>query len=58
MKKALKDKERNIQDLTEEVMETFAPQLQHPIMVDKHNVCELVPGVVRLSKLGTFPVKN
>ncbi|KAJ7363129.1 hypothetical protein OS493_011404 [Desmophyllum pertusum] len=31
--------ERNIQDLTNKVMETFAPQ--HPIMVDAHN-CELV----------------
>jgi len=43
--------ERNIQDLTDEVMETFAPQ--HPIMVDTHNICELV----RQSKLGKFPVK-
>ena len=46
------DAERNIQDLTSEVMEAFAPQ--HPIMVDTHNICDLVCQ----SKLAKFQVKT
>ncbi len=46
------DTERSIQDLTDEVMETFAPE--HPVMVDTHNICELVS----LSKLGKLPIKT
>ena len=34
------NKEKDIQELTEEVMETFA--LQHPIMQEKYNICEIV----------------
>lgn len=39
--------EKDIQELTEEVMKTFA--LQHPIMFDKYNICEIV-GQSKLSK--------
>ena len=46
------DAERNIQDLTSEVMEAFAPQ--HPIMVDTHNICDLVCQ----SKLAKFQIKT
>ena len=46
------DTERNIQNLTSEVMEAFAPQ--HPIMVDTHNICDLVCR----SKLAKFQIKT
>ena len=44
------NKEKDIQELTEEVMKTFA--LQHPIMFEKHNICEIVCQ----SKLSKFSV--
>ena len=44
------DKEKDIQELTEEVMKTFA--LQHPIMFEKYNICEIVCQ----SKLSKFSV--
>lgn len=40
--------EKNIQDLTDEVMTTFA--LQHPIMFDKYNICEIMFQPSKLSK--------
>ena len=43
-------KEKDIQELTEEVMKTFA--LQHPIMFGKYNICEIVCQ----SKLSKFSV--
>ena len=46
------DTERNIEDLTSEVMEAFAPQ--HLIMVDTHNICDLVCH----SKLAKFQIKT
>ena len=48
--KTLRDKEKDIQELTEEVMETFA--FQHPIMYEKYNICEIVCQ----SKLSKFSV--
>ena len=42
--------EKDIQELTEEVMKTFA--LQHPIMFEKYNICEIVCQ----SKLSKFSV--
>lgn len=44
------DTEKDIQELTEEVMKTFA--LQHPIMFEKYNICEIVCQ----SKLSKFSV--
>ena len=45
------NKEKDIQELTEEVMKTFA--LQHPIMFEKYNICEIVCQ----SKLSKFSVQ-
>ena len=44
------NKEKDIQELTQEVMETLA--LQHPIMYEKYNICESVCQ----SKLSRFSV--
>ena len=45
------NKEKDIQELTEEVMKTFI--LQHPIMFEKYNICEIVCQ----SKLSKFSVQ-
>ena len=44
------NKEKDIHELTKEVMKTFA--LQHPIMFEKYNICEIVCQ----SKLSKFSV--
>ena len=44
------NKEKDIQELTEEVMKTFS--IQHPIMFEKYNICEIVCQ----SKLSKFSV--
>ena len=44
------NKEKDIQQLTEEVIKTFS--VQHPIMFEKYNICEIVCQ----SKLSKFSV--
>ena len=43
--------EKEIQELTDEVMKTFS--LEHPIMFDKYNICELV----RQDRLSKFSIR-
>ncbi|KAJ7377726.1 hypothetical protein OS493_027289, partial [Desmophyllum pertusum] len=51
--KVMNRTQKNIQDLTDEVMTTFA--LQHPIMFDKYNICEIM---FQPSKLSKFTIEN